>query len=103
MSKAIENARNGKGPTLIECKTYRHKGHSRTDPGKYRPDEEVQEWLSRDPITLFADHLRKRGILTGDLEAKLRAKHEQIVEESYQFAINSPYPDEKELTKDVYN
>jgi len=101
--KAIENARSGKGPTLIECKTYRHKGHSRTDPGKYRPEEEVREWLARDPIKLFGGFLEKNGILNKQIDSDLRAKQDQIVEESYQFAISSPYPDEKELTKDVYN
>ncbi|MHB8566171.1 MAG: thiamine pyrophosphate-dependent dehydrogenase E1 component subunit alpha [Nitrososphaerales archaeon] len=100
---AIENARSGNGPTLIECKTYRHKGHSRTDPGKYRPDKEVQEWLARDPIKLFGDYLQSKGLITKDRETSLKLKQDEIVEASYQFALNSPYPDEKELTSDVYN
>jgi len=55
--KAVERARKGEGPTLMECKTYRHKGHSRIDPAKYRPKEEVEEWLRKDPIKHFKEQL----------------------------------------------
>lgn len=99
---AVEYARNGNGPTLIEAKTYRHKGHSRTDPGKYRPDSEVQEWMARDPIKLFGAYLEKQGLITNDQTAKIKEAQDKIVEAAYEFAMNSPYPDEKELTKDVY-
>ncbi len=56
--EALERARSGQGPTLLECKTYRHKGHSRVDPGKYRPKEEVDEWLKRDPLPRLAERSR---------------------------------------------
>jgi TPP-dependent pyruvate/acetoin dehydrogenase alpha subunit len=55
--EALGRARRGEGPTLFECRTYRHKGHSRVDPGRYRPKEEVQEWLRRDPLVRLAEHL----------------------------------------------
>ncbi len=99
---AIENARAGKGPTLIECKTYRHKGHSKTDPGNYRPKEEVESWLARDPIVLFRDHLRSKGLLTTEEDAKIREKQLAVVEEAYKFAVDSPYPTKEDLTSNVY-
>jgi len=61
--KAVERARKGEGPTLIECKTYRHKGHSRIDPAKYRPKEEVEEWLAKDPIKRFKERLLQTNAL----------------------------------------
>ena len=59
-AEAIARARSGEGPTLVEAKTYRHKGHSRVDPGKYRPKDEVDEWLGRDPIPRLAGPARRR-------------------------------------------
>ena len=56
-AETVSRARAGEGPTLIEAKTYRHKGHSRVDPGKYRPKEEVDEWLGRDPLPRLAERL----------------------------------------------
>ena len=57
MNKAIKNARSGHGPSLIEAKTYRHHGHSRADPGKYRPDEEVEAWKAKDPLPRYRQRL----------------------------------------------
>lgn len=61
-SQAVSKARSGGGPSLIEAKTYRHGGHSRADPGKYRPDEEVKAWLQRDPLVVYRKELVSRGI-----------------------------------------
>ena len=55
--EAVDRARGGGGPTLLECRTYRHKGHSRVDPGRYRPKEEVEEWLARDPLPRLEERL----------------------------------------------
>jgi TPP-dependent pyruvate/acetoin dehydrogenase alpha subunit len=60
--KAVERARGGAGPTLLECLTYRHKGHSRVDPGKYRPKGELEEWLTRDPLPRLADRLQPDAV-----------------------------------------
>ncbi len=54
---AVTRAREGEGPTFLECRTYRHKGHSRVDPGKYRPKDEVEAWLARDPLPRLAERL----------------------------------------------
>ncbi|MDH2901715.1 MAG: thiamine pyrophosphate-dependent dehydrogenase E1 component subunit alpha [archaeon] len=100
---AVDNARKGNGPTLLECKTYRQKGHSRTDPGKYRPDPEVESWMKRDPLLLFGNYLKASKILTNEMEQHVKADQQRIVEEAYQFALNSPYPDPKEITTHVYD
>jgi pyruvate dehydrogenase E1 component alpha subunit len=73
ISAAVERARAGEGPSLVECKTYRQGGHSRTDPGKYRPDAEVKAWLARDPILLYREVLAQRGILSETDAAALLA------------------------------
>src|SRR3979409_2609875 len=66
--RALDLARKGGGPSLIEAQTYRHGGHPRADPGKYRPDEEVQAWLAKDPIPLYRQRLLQLGI--GESEIK---------------------------------
>jgi len=68
-SKAIERARGGKGPSLIEALTYRHGGHSRADPGKYRPDEEVAAWKLRDPLKIYRARMLENGIDESDIKA----------------------------------
>lgn len=81
VSCAAARARAGEGPTLIEALTYRHKGHSRTDPGKYRPAEEVEQWLDRDPIPRLERQLREAGIDDADLEL-VRERAQQAVDEA---------------------
>ncbi|MEM3578607.1 MAG: pyruvate dehydrogenase (acetyl-transferring) E1 component subunit alpha [Candidatus Bathyarchaeia archaeon] len=100
--KAAERARKGEGPTLIECKTYRHKGHSRVDPAKYRPKEEVEAWLAKDPIKQFKEKLLRLNVLT---EAEIQQIDREIVaeiEEAVRYAIESPYPTPEEALEDVY-
>jgi len=100
--KAVERARTGKGPTLIECKTYRHKGHSRIDPAKYRPKDEVEEWLRKDPIRHFKEKLLQTNTL---LEAEIRQIETEVltkIEEAVKFAIESPHPFAEEALEDVY-
>jgi len=100
--KAVERARKGEGPTLIECKTYRHKGHSRVDPAKYRPKEEVEEWLAKDPIKRFKQKLLQTSTLT---EAEVQQIEKEItveIEETVKFAMESPYPTPEEALEDVY-
>ncbi len=70
--EAADRARRGAGPSLLECKTYRHRGHSRSDPGKYRPDDEVKAWLARDPLRITGERLRAAGVLTDAKDAQLR-------------------------------
>jgi len=76
-TRTIERARSGGGPALVEALTYRHKGHSRADPGKYRPDEEVAAWMARDPIVLYRDRLTAAGFdpaILGEIESASTAE-----------------------------
>jgi acetoin:2,6-dichlorophenolindophenol oxidoreductase subunit alpha len=82
---AIGRARNGGGPSLVEAVTYRHGGHSRADPAKYRPDDEVKQWLARDPLPAYRQVLIGRGVdkaVLGEIDADARAKVDRATEEA---------------------
>jgi pyruvate dehydrogenase E1 component alpha subunit len=100
--KAVERARKGEGPTLIECKTYRHKGHSRVDPAKYRPKEEVEEWLAKDPIKCFKEKLLQTNTLTESEIQQIEKEVSDEIEEAVKFAMESPYPAPEEALEDIY-
>jgi len=78
VAAAAEHARAGHGPALVECKTYRHFGHSRDDPAKYRPDDEVAAWLERDPIPLARERLLDDGVARSELDALDRASVQEV-------------------------
>jgi TPP-dependent pyruvate/acetoin dehydrogenase alpha subunit len=101
--EAVERARAGEGPTLIEARTYRYYGHSRSDPRKYRTREEEELYLTeRDPITLFKRHLLDEKVASAaEIEAVDTAVAEAI-EEATTYALDSPYPDESELYDFLY-
>jgi len=99
-SNAIEQARAGNGPVFIECKTYRQRGHSRSDPGKYRPEEEVRSWLGRDPLKIAKSYLLESGIDENEIN-KLESEVRKEVDLARQKAEQAPYPDEEEIVKDV--
>jgi len=100
--EAIERARNAGGPTLIECKTYRHKGHSRFDPAKYRPPKEVEEWMRRDPIPRFKNKMIQENIMTNEEAEEIDNDAVETVEKSAKFAIESPYPKPEDALEDVF-
>jgi pyruvate dehydrogenase E1 component alpha subunit len=100
--EAVQRARAGKGPTLIECKTYRHKGHSRVDPATYRPKEEVGEWLKKDPIARLKTHLLETHKLTEEETGKIETEVVAAIEMAVKFALESPYPAPEEALEDVY-
>jgi acetoin:2,6-dichlorophenolindophenol oxidoreductase subunit alpha len=90
--RAVDHARRGDGPAFLECLTYRHLGHSKTDPGAYRPEGELDEWLARDPLTLAAARLAEAGVAADEIagcEASVRAE----VEAGVAAAVADPYPD----------
>ncbi len=99
---AIARARAGEGPTLIECKTYRWRGHSEHDPAFYRTDEELAMWKSRDPLTTFTTYLRHRGLLTDEQLADVESRVKAEVDEAVAFAENSPDPEPHEAATDMY-
>jgi len=100
---AVERARRGEGPTLIECKTYRQKGHSRFDPAAYRPKQEVQNWLKKEPIGRFQTKLLEIGILTQIEVEKMVGEAKNAVDEATKFAVESPFPEPDEALEDVYS
>ena len=99
--RAIVKARGGGGPSLVEARTYRHGGHSRADPGKYRPDEEVEEWLARDPIPMFRDRLLRAGVDASALDGIDRAARE-LVDRATDEARDAPAPDRSSLETEVW-
>lgn len=100
--KAVERARKGEGPTLIECKTYRHRGHSRVDPARYRPKEEVEAWLAKDPIKRFKERVLQSGALTEAELQRIEKEASDKVEEAVKFALDSPHPAPEEALEEVY-
>jgi pyruvate dehydrogenase E1 component alpha subunit len=99
--RAIELARRGGGPSLIEAETYRHGGHSRADPGKYRPDEEVREWLAKDPVPRYRKRLLEHGFEESQLAA-IEAETEEMVDAATEEARNAPPPDASLAEMDVW-
>jgi len=99
---AVQRARRGEGPTLIECRTYRHMGHSRIDPATYRPREEVEEWLRRDPIQRLRRGLIEGGHLSDAEVQVLERAVAKNVESAVEFAMESPYPSSEEALDDLY-
>lgn len=102
VERAVKRARNGEGPTLLEMKTYRYKGHSMSDPQKYRTKEEVEEYKEKDPIDVIRTMLTETYKISEEEIAVIDEHIRQEVEESVQFAEESPWPDDSELLKDVY-
>ncbi len=98
---AVERARAGKGPTLIEARTYRHRGHYEGDMARYRPRGELEEWLARDPLRVFEDRLLAEGI-DGALLEGAREGVEAQLDEAVRFAEHSPHPQPTEALEDVY-
>jgi acetoin:2,6-dichlorophenolindophenol oxidoreductase subunit alpha len=90
--QAVSRARAGDGPTLLECQTYRHYGHSKSDPAKYRPPDEVDRWLARDPLDLARARLLDLGLSEGEVSAK-DAEIDGQMDRAVDAALAAPYPD----------
>jgi len=101
VSRAAARAREGGGPTILEARTYRHYGHSRTDPAKYRPAEEVAQWLARDPLTVSRNHLSARGLSEVDIAAA-EERASASVADAVAAAKSAPDADPAEAFTDVW-
>lgn len=102
VKRAADRARAGEGPTFLEFKTYRYRGHSMSDPQKYRTKEEVEQWKMRDPLEMVRDRILTNGIATeADLDI-IDAKVKEVVEASVKFAEESAYPEPEAAFQDVY-
>jgi len=103
IKEAVERARKGEGPSLIECKTYRWKGHNVGDPGRvYRLEKEIEEWKERCPIKTFRGRLIKEKISSEEELSLIEKNTKEMIKEAADFAIQSPYPDEKEAYEDLF-
>jgi pyruvate dehydrogenase E1 component alpha subunit len=102
VSRAVKRAREGGGPTLLEIKTYRYKGHSISDPQKYRTKDEVEGYKQRDPIEMILKTLQTNNLATQEEIDAINNRVNEQVAESVKFAEESPWPSDDELLKDVY-
>jgi pyruvate dehydrogenase E1 component alpha subunit len=102
IARAAKRARDGDGPTLLEMKTYRYKGHSVSDPQKYRSKDEVEEYKDQDPLTKVSKTILENNYASVSELKAIDDKIAAIVEASVKFAEESPWPDDSELLKDVY-
>jgi acetoin:2,6-dichlorophenolindophenol oxidoreductase subunit alpha len=101
--EAIGRARQGRGPTLIECKTYRWYGHSEIDPAKYRNPEEVERWKANDPITNMEKYLTRKGLFSADVKQKIAAAFNKELDAAIEVAERSPYPEGVEALDHLYS
>lgn len=101
--QAVERAKRGEGPTFIESKTYRFRGHFEGDPETYRTKEEVEEWRKRDPIETFKNTLIQTQELTEEAFAELEERLQAEITAAVDFARSSPYPDAAEAYTDVFS
>jgi pyruvate dehydrogenase E1 component alpha subunit len=102
VARAVKRARDGEGPTLLEMKTYRYRGHSVSDPQKYRTKDEVEEYKDQDPIIKVRKTILENNFATEAALQEIDEKINGIVEASVKFAEESPWPDDSEVLKDVY-
>ena len=102
VGEAVTRARKGEGPTLIEAKTYRYRGHFEGDAGTYRPKEEIEKWLARDPVNIFQEQLTKMNLLTKKQVEEIDKEALEEVAKAVQFAKESPFPKPEETLDNVY-
>lgn len=100
--QAIDRARRGEGPTLIEFKTYRWHGHSEHDKAFYRSEEEFLEWKSRDPIPQFETYLREKKVLADEYLGEVTQRIKREIDEAVKFAEENPYPEPESALEDLY-
>jgi acetoin:2,6-dichlorophenolindophenol oxidoreductase subunit alpha len=100
--KAVEHARGGGGPSLIEGLTYRWKGHSKSDANLYRTREEIEEWKAKCPIKRFREELVQKKVITEKQLAELEVTAKSAIDKAVDFAMQSPYPDLNTLEDDLF-
>jgi len=101
-SEAIERAREGRGPTLMECKTYRFRGHYEGDPQVYRTKEEVENWRKKCPIIRFKNNLLERGIIDNEDLKKMEREVSEEIDLAVKFALDSPWPKPEYAMENLY-
>ncbi|MCJ7689521.1 MAG: thiamine pyrophosphate-dependent dehydrogenase E1 component subunit alpha [Clostridiaceae bacterium] len=101
--EGVERARNGEGPTLIECKTYRQRGHFEGDPGTYKPVAEQEAWLKKDPIPRMEKYILENNIVNEEELKSIQLDMDKQLEDAVKFANDSPYPSLESIGEDVYS
>ncbi len=102
VGEAVARAKKGEGPTLIEAKTYRYRGHFEGDAGTYRPKEEIEKWMARDPVQIFQEQLINTKGLTVKQAEEIDREILAEIDKAVQFAKESPFPEPEEALKNVY-
>jgi 2-oxoisovalerate dehydrogenase E1 component alpha subunit len=103
MKEAVERARRGEGPTVVEAKVYRITPHSSDDDDRsYRSREEVEQFKQRDPLVIARQHLEKQGLLTPSKIEEFEQRARELVEDAVRFGESAPYPDPEEAAYPVY-
>lgn len=102
VDRALERARAGEGPTFLEMRTYRYAGHSRSDPGAYRPEGELARWMARDPLVLFEAKLVGERLLTEETAGALRETARQRIEQAIAEVLDSPEPSVEDMFRNVF-
>lgn len=100
--EAIDRARNGGGPTLLEFKSYRHRGHFEGDPGLYKPEEEQAEWMAKDPLIVMKNRLLNENIASAEEVQAVEDKITKEIAAAHEFAMKSPFPDPSTVLEDLY-
>ncbi len=100
--RAVDHARAGNGPVLLESLTYRYYGHSRSDPTSYRTKEEEQSWKARDPLQMYTARLEARGMVTQEELENMDRRIDDMLDRAVQFADRSEYPAKSEIFTDIY-
>lgn len=100
--RSIRRAREDSRPRFVEAITYRFRGHSISDPGKYRTKEEIEEWRKRDPILCLERYLKKHGMVTDEEIENIRRDVDVVVQDAIDFAEASPFPPPEQLYEDIY-
>jgi pyruvate dehydrogenase E1 component alpha subunit len=103
--RAVERARAGEGPSLIEAETYRHHGHNEGEEvfsGPYRPQDEIDQWVIRDPLVLFRDQLVERDVAPAERFEEIEERERALIEEAYEYAEGSPQPKPESVRDDLY-
>jgi pyruvate dehydrogenase E1 component alpha subunit len=103
VGEAVARARKGEGPTLIECKTWRHHGHFEGDAQTYKTKEKVEDWMKKDPIPRFRKQLIEMGVFTEQDADKIDQAMKEEIEKAVKFAVESPFPAPEETLEDVYS
>jgi pyruvate dehydrogenase E1 component alpha subunit len=99
---AVETARDGEGPTLLVCETYRFRGHHEGDSESYRTEEEIEQWQERDPLTTYLERLVNEGVLTEGEWEEMQADVEATLKEAVEFARDSPFPESEAAYENLF-